>query len=55
MAKEFYRISAHSQTSVAAMRRRPAVHQQNKAAFFLMPPMLPCPRVGTRIQEFMAR
>lgn len=35
MAKEFYKISAHSQTSVAAMQRRQAVHQQNKAAFFV--------------------
>lgn len=34
MAKEFYKIWAHSQTSVAAMQRRQAVHQQNKAAFF---------------------
>lgn len=35
MAKEFYKISAHCQTSVAAMQRRQAVHQQNKAAFFV--------------------
>lgn len=35
MAKEFYKISAHCQTSVAAMQRRPAVHQQKRPPFFV--------------------